>query len=77
MILSGRGSTTVWNDAGQRMTFEWKAGALFAYSDENPETRKQFAAELAKHGLTSKMDLAYASQRGFRASDGWYLSRWL
>ena len=30
MILAGRGSTTVWNDAGQRMTFEWKAGALFA-----------------------------------------------
>ena len=25
-----RGSTTVWNDAGQRITFEWKAGALFA-----------------------------------------------
>ncbi len=30
MILSGPRSTTVWNDAGQRMTFEWKAGALFA-----------------------------------------------
>ena len=30
MILDGRGSTTVWNDAGARMTFEWKAGALFA-----------------------------------------------
>jgi len=30
MILDGRGSTTVWNDAGQRITFEWKAGALFA-----------------------------------------------
>src|SRR5262249_30647986 len=29
-ILSGRGSTTVWNDAGNRVTFEWKAGALFA-----------------------------------------------
>ena len=29
MILSGRGSTTVWNNAGKRMTFEWKAGALF------------------------------------------------
>lgn len=29
-VLSGRGSTTVWNDAGQRITFEWKAGALFA-----------------------------------------------
>ena len=28
-ILDGRGSTTVWNDAGQRITFEWKAGALF------------------------------------------------
>ncbi len=30
MILSGRGSTTVWNDEGKRITFEWKAGALFA-----------------------------------------------
>ena len=29
MILDGRGSTTVWNNAGKRMTFEWKAGALF------------------------------------------------
>jgi mannose-6-phosphate isomerase-like protein (cupin superfamily) len=28
-ILDGRGSTTVWNDAGQRVTFEWRAGALF------------------------------------------------
>ncbi|HZQ61668.1 MAG TPA: ethanolamine ammonia lyase-activating protein [Casimicrobiaceae bacterium] len=30
LILSGRGSTTVSNDAGQRITFEWKAGSLFA-----------------------------------------------
>ena len=30
LVLSGRGSTTVWNDAGQRVTFEWKAGAIFA-----------------------------------------------
>src|SRR5690606_14738394 len=30
MILSGRGSTAVWNDAGQKVTFEWQAGALFA-----------------------------------------------
>ena len=30
LILSGRGSTTVWNDAGERMTFEWQAGAMFA-----------------------------------------------
>ncbi len=29
-ILDGRGSTTVWNDAGRRITFEWKAGAIFA-----------------------------------------------
>src|SRR2546428_557658 len=28
-VLDGRGSTSVWNDAGQRLTFEWKAGALF------------------------------------------------
>jgi oxalate decarboxylase/phosphoglucose isomerase-like protein (cupin superfamily) len=30
LVLEGRGSTTVWNDAGQRITFEWQAGALFA-----------------------------------------------
>jgi oxalate decarboxylase/phosphoglucose isomerase-like protein (cupin superfamily) len=30
LILNGRGSTTVWNDTGQRITFEWKAGAIFA-----------------------------------------------
>lgn len=30
LVLDGRGSTTVWNDAGQRITFEWKAGAIFA-----------------------------------------------
>src|SRR5438093_3059543 len=30
LILDGRGSTTVWNDAGHRITFEWKAGSLFA-----------------------------------------------
>lgn len=29
-ILDGRGSTSVWNDAGKRLTFEWKAGAIFA-----------------------------------------------
>jgi len=28
-ILDGRGSTTVWNHAGQRVTFEWQAGAIF------------------------------------------------
>jgi len=30
LILSGRGSTTVWNNAGARVTFEWKEGAIFA-----------------------------------------------
>ena len=30
LVLDGRGSTSVWNDAGQRVTFEWKAGAMFA-----------------------------------------------
>ena len=29
-VLDGLGSTVVWNDAGQRITFEWKAGAVFA-----------------------------------------------
>ena len=30
LVLDGRGSTTVWNDEGKRITFEWKAGAMFA-----------------------------------------------
>ena len=30
LVLDGQGLTTVWNDAGQRVTFEWKAGAIFA-----------------------------------------------
>nr|MDP2192137.1 cupin domain-containing protein [Rhodoferax sp.] len=29
-ILDGRGSTSVWNDAGAKVSFEWKAGAIFA-----------------------------------------------
>jgi oxalate decarboxylase/phosphoglucose isomerase-like protein (cupin superfamily) len=28
-VLDGRGSTTVWNEAGARVTFEWGAGAIF------------------------------------------------
>lgn len=30
LILTGRGSTTVWNNAGARVAFEWKSGAIFA-----------------------------------------------
>ena len=29
-VLDGHGSTTVWNAAGQKVSFEWKAGAIFA-----------------------------------------------
>ncbi|WP_067935017.1 cupin domain-containing protein [Alicyclobacillus kakegawensis] len=29
-VLDGHGSTSVWNDAGARVTFEWQAGSLFA-----------------------------------------------
>ncbi len=29
-VLDGRGSTAVWNDAGKKISFEWKAGAIFA-----------------------------------------------
>jgi oxalate decarboxylase/phosphoglucose isomerase-like protein (cupin superfamily) len=30
LVLGVRGSTTIWNDSGQRSTFEWKDGAIFA-----------------------------------------------
>ncbi len=29
-VVSGRGATTVWNDAGHRTTFEWRTGSFFA-----------------------------------------------
>src|SRR5437016_12323278 len=29
LILDGRGSTSVWNDSGARITFEWKPAAMF------------------------------------------------
>src|SRR5579885_139193 len=28
-VVSGNGSTSVWNDPGHKLTFEWKAGSLF------------------------------------------------
>jgi oxalate decarboxylase/phosphoglucose isomerase-like protein (cupin superfamily) len=30
LILDGRGSTRVWNEAGKAVEFEWQAGSLFA-----------------------------------------------
>jgi oxalate decarboxylase/phosphoglucose isomerase-like protein (cupin superfamily) len=30
LVLDGRGSTSVWNNAGQKVTFEWQKGSLFA-----------------------------------------------
>lgn len=30
LILDGRGSTRVWNEAGKEVTFEWQAGSMFA-----------------------------------------------
>jgi oxalate decarboxylase/phosphoglucose isomerase-like protein (cupin superfamily) len=30
LVLEGQGSTSVWNDAGERTTFEWGKGAMFA-----------------------------------------------
>ena len=30
LILSGHGSTSVWNDARQKVTFEWGPGSMFA-----------------------------------------------
>jgi oxalate decarboxylase/phosphoglucose isomerase-like protein (cupin superfamily) len=30
LVLDGRGSTRVWNEAGKEVTFEWQAGSMFA-----------------------------------------------
>jgi hypothetical protein len=37
-------------------------GDQLDYIDEKPEIRRQFATELAKHGLASRMDTAYAKE---------------
>jgi hypothetical protein len=37
-------------------------GDQIDYIDEKPEIRRVFAAELAKHGLTSRMEGAYAKE---------------
>src|SRR3979409_1492541 len=56
LALDGRGSTTVWNDEGKRITFEWKAGAMFAiplncrhqhFNGSGPEEGRQRAAPRA------------------------------
>ena len=38
-------------------------GDQIDYIDEKPEIRRTFAAELAKHGLSSRMDAAYAKEQ--------------
>jgi hypothetical protein len=38
-------------------------GDQIDYSDENPETRRDFEKELAKHGLKSAMDKAYDAEK--------------
>ena len=38
-------------------------GDQLDYADENPETRKLFAQELATRGLSSQMDKAYAAEK--------------
>ena len=38
-------------------------GDQIDYADENPATRHMFAKELAKHGLSSQMDKAYAAEK--------------
>jgi hypothetical protein len=37
-------------------------GDQIDYIDEKPEIRRIFAAELAKHGIASRMDAAYAKE---------------
>jgi hypothetical protein len=37
-------------------------GDQIDYIDEKPEIRRIFAVELAKHGIASRMDAAYAKE---------------
>ena len=67
-VLAGRGSTTVWNDAGKRVTFEWKAGSLFAiplnawhqhFNGAGRETARYVAVTNAPSVINLYDDLAF------------------
>jgi uncharacterized RmlC-like cupin family protein len=56
MILSGHGSTRVWNDAGAEVTFEWGPGALFGIPlNTHHEHFNGSGAETARYVATSNL----------------------
>ena len=54
-IRNAQGVPNAW--VGKRL-----GGDQVDYRDESLETRKQFESELTKHGLTMKMQSAYAAE---------------
>ena len=54
-MLEGRGSTTVWNDAGKTISFEWQAGSIFAIPLNTlaPTFQRFGSGACALHGVTN------------------------
>jgi oxalate decarboxylase/phosphoglucose isomerase-like protein (cupin superfamily) len=76
LVLSGRGSTSVWNDAGARITFEWKEGAIFAiplnchhqhFNGSGQEPARYFAATYCPQvlNLYGDEDFVFNTKRDF------------
>ncbi|HEX2724295.1 MAG TPA: hypothetical protein VHN20_00585, partial [Beijerinckiaceae bacterium] len=74
LVLDGRGSTTVWNDAGQRITFEWKAGAIFAiplntwhqhFNGSGPQSARYVAVTNCPSVLNLYDDVDFVFNTGF------------
>jgi oxalate decarboxylase/phosphoglucose isomerase-like protein (cupin superfamily) len=76
-VLDGRGSTAVWNDAGKKVSFEWKAGAIFAiplnahHQHFNGSGKEPARFVAVTNGPTiinsfSDIDFVFGTQRDFK-----------
>jgi oxalate decarboxylase/phosphoglucose isomerase-like protein (cupin superfamily) len=73
LVLGGRGSTTVWNNVGQRITFEWKDGAIFAiplncwhqhFNGSGQEPARYVAVTFAPSVINMYDDLDFVFENG-------------
>jgi oxalate decarboxylase/phosphoglucose isomerase-like protein (cupin superfamily) len=74
LVLKGRGSTTVWNNSGQRVTFEWKEGAIFAiplncwhqhYNGSGHDAARYVAVTFAPSVINMYDDLEFVFENPF------------